>query len=445
MHFIKFVSINLTAVLGAAWMAAALDASAGDWPQWRGPNFNGSTDEKGLPSKWTKESAKWTAAMPGPGAATPVVLGDRVYVSTTDSKNRSLHAMCLDRASGRVIWDNTVGDGLGRDNRSTFASPSPIASAERAYFFFGNGSLVAFDTAGKEVWSRSITKDYGDFAFQWTFGATPLLHGGKLYVQVLQRDVPVNGRGRREGPIESFILALDPATGKSIWKHVRPNEAVQESKESYGTPMPFTFNGRSEILITGGDCVTGHNPDSGEELWRWGTWNPNKIGHWLLVPSPMAGAGVVLACAPKGSPIYAIKAGGKGTLDDSAIAWASRQKRELTSDVSTPLLYQGDFFILKEEQPGVLSRINPATGDVKWSRELPGRRKWEASPTGADGKIYVMNFAGDVAVVDAGNGEVLGTNPMGDDGDDMNRSTVAAARGSLFIRTNNKLYCVAGP
>lgn len=435
--------MKTTVVIGLAALSLSLPAIAGNWPQWRGPHFNGSSDETGLPSNWSKADARWATALPGPAASTPVVWGDKVFLTAPDETRKTLHALCLDAATGRVLWNKTVGEGsIRRDERSNFAAPSPVADAGRVYFFFGNGFLAAFDHSGQELWSRSITRDYGDFAFQWTFGATPLLHGGKLFVPVLQRDVPVHGRGRTDGPIESFIAALDPATGKTLWRHVRANEAVAESKESYATPVPFEHGGRQEILIAGGDCVTGHDPATGAEWWRWATWNPKKIGHWRFVPSPVAGGGIILVCAPKGDPVYAVKAGGKGTLDDSSLAWTSAQRREVSSDVPTPLFYDHDFFILNEGRR-TLSRVEPSTGNPKWTLELPGRKKYEASPTGADGKVYLMNFAGDVVVVDAREGKVLATIPMGEDGDDMIRSTVVVSGGRLFVRTNQKLFCIA--
>src|SRR5439155_4974094 len=183
-------------------------------------------------------------------------------------------------------------------------------------FLYGNGELAAFDFAGTNLWARHLQKEYGAFAYQWTYGASPTLYDGKLFVQVLQRDEPVHGRGRTDGPIDSFLLALDPQTGKELWKSNRPNDAREESKESYATPIPFTFNNRTELLIAGGDCLTGHDPASGKELWRWGTWNPERIGHWRLVPSPVAGGWVVLGCGPKGASVCGVKAGAKGALDD---------------------------------------------------------------------------------------------------------------------------------
>jgi outer membrane protein assembly factor BamB len=434
----------ITLILAVAGLAASdlSSARAENWSQWRGPFFNGSTSEKGLPTSFSKtENVKWVADLPGPSAATPIVWNDRVFVSSVDQKAGTLQAICLDRATGKITWTHDTGTGLGLDDKSNFSSPSPVTDGKLVWFYYGNGQLVALDLEGKQVWSRNIQKDYGQFAYQWTYGSSPMLYAGRLYVQVLQRNVPVHGRGRTDGPIDSFLLALEPQTGKELWKSVRPNDAREESKESYSTPIPFTFNNRTELLITGGDCITGHDPDTGKELWRWGTWNPNKITHWRLVPSPIAGDGVVLACAPKGSPVYAVKAGGSGTLNDSGLGWTS-QDRDVSSDVSTPLFYKGRFFILNSDKR-VLFCVEPATGKVLWSGNLESRAKIEASPTGADDKIYVMNHRGDVFVVSAGDEfKILHTTALGDDGDNNLRASIAVSQSSLFIRTGSKLYCV---
>lgn len=420
---------------------------AENWPQWRGPNFNGSSSEKNLPDAWSKtENVLWVTDLPGPSAATPVIWGDQVFVPSGDEQNKTLKAICIDRKSGKVLWQHQPSVGYRRDEKSNYASPSPVTDGKLVVFFYGNGELAAYDLAGKQLWARNIQKDYGDFSFQWTFAASPLLHNGKLYVQVLQRNVPVRGRGRTDGPNESYLLAVDPASGKTLWRHVRPSQAVAESLEAFSTPVPFEFNGRKEILVVGGDDLTGHDPGTGKELWRWGTWNPTRIGHWRLVPSPIAGAGVILVCAPKRDPIYAIKAGGSGLLNDSAIAWKSERNSAISSDVPTPLFYQDDFFIVGDaggENRSALSRVEPKTGKIKWTIEaLPGRGKIESSPTGADGKIYFMRFSGDVIVVDANQGKVLNAISMGEAGDNETRSSIPAAQGQLFIRTNSKLFCI---
>jgi outer membrane protein assembly factor BamB len=425
-------------------LVAAAMAQAENWPQWRGPAFNGSSGERNLPAEWSKtEKVAWTVALPGPSAATPIIWGEHVFISSTDTAGQSLVALCLDRKTGKILWRQQVAEGLRRDRQSTFSASSPVTDGQRVIFFYSNGEMAAFDLAGQKLWSRNIETDFGQFAFLWTFSTSPVLFEDKLYMQVLQRDVPVNGRGRRNGPNESYLLALDPATGKTLWRQVRPSAARDESREAFTTPLPLTVNGRAELVIAGGDCLTGHEPATGKELWRWETWNPTRIGHWRLVPSPVAGDGLILACAPKNAPVYAIKAGGTGKLDEESLAWKSEPQRGVTSDVPTPLFYLGDFFVLSDLRKN-LTRIEPRTGKVKWSLATSGQAKYEASPTGADGKIYLMNFRGEATVVDAEEGRVLRTIPMGEPGDDMIRSGIAVAQGQLFIRTNNRLYCIGG-
>jgi len=417
---------------------------AENWPQWRGPHFNGSSTEKNLPTEFSKtNNVKWVAELPGPSAATPIIWGDMVFISSTDQKTKTLRAMAFDRKTGKRLWDVEAAQGFSQDNNSNFASSSPTTEGSLVYFLYGTGDLVALDFKGKQVWARKLEKDYGQFAYQWTYGASPTLFEGKLYVQVLNRDVPVHGRGRKEGPGESYLLALDPKTGAELWRHVRPSEAAAESQEAYSTPIPFTHDGKTEILISGGDCLTGHDPKTGKELWRWGSWNPSKIGHWRLVPSPVASEQAALVCAPKGSPVFAVKHGLTGKLDDSALLWKSAD-REVSSDVCTPLYYQGRFYILNgERQTKTIARVDPATGKPDWIGELEPRAKIECSPTGADGKIYFQNFKGEVFIVAADKEfKVLHTIPMGDDGDDRLRATIPVADGNLFIRTGSKLYCV---
>lgn len=430
-----------------AVVSLSLPLAAANWPHWRGPDYTGASTATNLPARFSPtENVRWAADLPGPAASTPVVWEDHVFISSTDAEAGRLVALAVDRRTGRELWRHPVAEGVGRDRLSNFASPSPVTDGQRVIFLYGQGALVAFDREGRELWKRSLAQDYGEFAFLWTYGASPLLHAGRLYVQVLQRDKPVQGRGRPgpDGKIDSYLLALDPATGRELWRQVRPSEAVEESHESYASPVPFTHAGRTEILVVGGDCITGHDPATGQELWRWGTWNPRKIPHWRLVPTPVGGEGVILVCAPKQDPVYALAAGGRGVLPDSAVLWKSDQVREVTSDVPTPLFYLGDFFVLSDLRKS-LARVEPRTGKVKWLISTPGNAKYEASPTGADGRVYLLNFRGEVVVVDAADGRVVHQTVMGEAGADRTRSTVVAVDSELFIRTNHKLYCVAAP
>lgn len=418
-------------------------AQATDWPQWRGPFYNGSTDEKNLPSEWSQtENIAWSIDLPGSSAATPIIQADRIFLSGLDSQKEVLIAMCFDRKSGKLLWKHDITQGTSQDRRSTFAASSPVTDGKIVVFFYATGDLACFDVNGNHQWARNLHQDYGTFAFQWTFASSPTLFNGKLYVQILQRDVPVRGRGLRDQKNESYLLALNPNTGKTLWRHIRPSKARMESREAYSTPIPSTINGKQQLLIAGGDALSGHDLETGKELWRWGTWNPRRITHWRLVPSPVAIDDVILACAPKSDPIYAIRPNGTGTLEDSAIAWTSKKEDKVTSDVPTPACYDGDFFVLSDLRKH-LSRVEPQTGKVKWGIPTPGRAKYEASPLVADGKIYIINHAGEAAVIDAENGKILNVIPMDPtSGGEVVRASIVAAQGQLFIRTTRKLYCV---
>jgi outer membrane protein assembly factor BamB len=417
-------------------------AVAAEWPQWRGPLFNGSTDERNLPSQWSRtENVAWSTDLSGEAASTPVVCGDRIFLTDTDAEHDTLLAVCIDRVSGKIVWRHEVGKGISKDRRSNFAAASAVTDGKIAVFFFGTGEMIGYDLAGSQLWRRNIQTDYGPFAFLWTFSSSPVLYEGKLYQQVLQRDVPVDGRGLTDRENESYLLAMDPATGKTLWRQVRPSQARMESREAFSTPVPYEYQGRKQLLVAGGDDLTAHDPATGQELWRWGTWNPERITHWRYVPSPAAGDGIALACGPKNSPIYAVRTDGSGRLDDTALAWVSRGVKEITSDVPTPAFYDGDFFILSDVRRA-LSRVEPRTGKVKWTVPVPGA-KHEASPTAADGKIYVISHQGQATVFNAADGSTLHAVAMDEPaGNEVVRSSIVAAHGQLLIRTTRKLYCI---
>jgi outer membrane protein assembly factor BamB len=333
-----------------------------------------------------------------------------------------------------------VAKGIRQDTRSNYANPSPVTDGKLAIFFYGNGDLVCFDMAGERRWARNIQEDYGPLAFFWTFGGSPLLFEGKLYLQVLQRNVPVEGRNLKGS--ESYLMAVDPNTGRILWRQVRRSQAVAESQESHATPIPLLHAGQKQLLIAGGDALSGHDAATGKELWRWGEWNPSRAGNWPLITSPVAGEGAALVCVPKGQPVYALKLGWAGAFDDRAVAWTSRQTRGVTSEVPTPTYYDGDFFVLSDSR-NCLSRVDSRTGKVKWAVPTPGRAKYEASPLAGDGKIYLVNFEGQVAVVSAASGKTVSVIPMDEPAEnEVVRASIIAAHGQLFIRTTRKLYCV---
>jgi outer membrane protein assembly factor BamB len=413
-----------------------------NWPQWRGPAFNGSSPAANLPDALDKnKNLAWSTPMPGPGSGTPIVWQNRVFVSSLDNQSKKLVALCIDRADGKVLWRKEVGLGFTANDRNNMASPSPVTDGKTVWFYYGTGDLAAFDFEGKQLWARNIEKDYGKFNVQWIYGSSPLLYESRLYIQVLHRDVPPFGpRGGGGGgkSAESYLLALNPQTGEELWRVVRPNEAVAESKESYATPIPFDGSPRKEVVLIGGDAVTGHDAATGKELWRVGGWNPEKIGHWRIVPSVVTGDGLAFACAPKKGPVIAIKAGGEGDVTNTHVAWNTR---DFTSDVCVPLYYKNNLYVL-DGDGRKLHCVEPKTGKVKWSGSLGGNAVFRASPTGADNKIYCMNERAQVWVLSADEFKVFHQTDLNNPGvNAASRSTIAVSDGNAFVRTGDMLYC----
>ncbi|MGH7971406.1 MAG: PQQ-binding-like beta-propeller repeat protein, partial [Limisphaerales bacterium] len=347
--------------------------------------------------------------------------------------------LCIDRKSGTVRWQKTVGAGDQEKGRNNMASPSPVTDGKAVWVLFGTGALAAYDFAGKELWSRDLAKEYGRFAINWLYGSSPLLYHNKLYIEVLQSNpIPSSySQALDDKPTrESFLLCLDPATGKTLWKHVRKTDAFSEAQEAYTTPIPCPTDHGDQIILVGGNYVTAHDPATGDELWRCAGLNDKKEPFWRVVPSPVVAAGLVIACGPKRDPVLAIKPDGRGLVTATHTAW---KFKEFPSDCVTPLYYQDKLFVFDGDRQ-VLTCLEPKTGEKKWQGKLSVHEIFRASPTGADDKIYCVSENGTVVVLGAGDEfKVLSTIEMGDG---PVRASIAAAHGQLFLRTAKNLYCI---
>ena len=426
--------------LCAGLLLAPAPLPAENWAQWRGPNFNGSTSEKNLPGVWTKaDHVLWSAPLAGPSGATPIVWGEHIFISTPDAQ-KNLKLVCLNRRDGSVRWEKTVAVGDKNKGRNNMAAPSPVTDGKSVFVLFGTADLAAFDFDGRELWKRNLGKDHGKFSIMWIYGSSPLLHGGKLYVQVLQRDPPPNDYPSVDDKPtrESYLLCLDPATGRDLWRHVRQTDATKESQEAYTTPIPYRGPLGDELILVGGDHVSAHDASNqGAEFWRARLYT--KRDDWYrIVPSAVCHDGLIFASGPKGEALVALKDGGKGNVTESHVAWS---KREGHTDWSTPLLYQGSLFVLDGGKK-TLGRFEPKTGVRQWSGSLGVSETFWSSPTGADGKIYCLGEGGTVVTLSAGDEfKVLST--VAFEGEGPCRSSVAVAGGQLFIRTAKNLHCVA--
>ncbi|HTI71862.1 MAG TPA: PQQ-binding-like beta-propeller repeat protein [Candidatus Limnocylindria bacterium] len=429
----KRLSLFVAGLLATSAVWALTDQ---DWPNWRGPAFNGSAKATGLPESWSATNGlAWTVDLPGPSGATPVIAGDKVFLTSTDSQGNLL-LLCFDRNEGKKLWEQPVGIGSKVVGRNNLAASSPVTDGQRVICMFGTGDIAAFDLDGKELWKRDLGKEFGRYSIMWLYGSSPMLDQGRLYVQVLQRnplpdDYPFNEAKKER---ESYVMALNPADGKEIWRQVRATDSTKESQESYASPIPFKGPHGNELLVVGGDHVSAHKAETGEELWRARLYE--KRDDWYrIVTSPIGYKGLVYASGPKGQPVVAFRDGGKGNVTTEKLAWSFS---ESPTDWATPLILDDKFFVL-DGQKHVLTRLNPETGEKVWTGKLDSDVIW-SSPTGADGKIYLVSERGTALVVSAGDEfKILAKIELGDG---PVKSSVAVAHGQLFIRTAHKLWCV---
>jgi outer membrane protein assembly factor BamB len=292
----------------------------------------------------------------------------------------------------------------------------------------GVGVLKAFDFTGKEMWSRDIQADYGRFGLNWGYASSPLLHDGALYVQVL------HGM-KTDDP--SYLLRIDALTGKTVWHVQRPTQARQESPDAYTTPALWQNGGKAEVIITGGDAVTGHDLSNGHELWRANVLNPTNNANYRIVASPLV-AGDLIIAPSRNNPLVAIRPGGSGNVASSHVAWMF----ERGPDVPTPVSDGTHLYVVNET--GVVYCLNLKSGAVVYGPERLPNDFYSASPTLADGKIYVTGeTTGITTVFKTGpKFEILASNSLSDDCTPYCLSTVAVSEGQLFIRTSAHLWAI---
>ena len=397
-------------------------AKADNWPQWRGPNLNGTSDEKNLPVKWSpEENVVWKAALPSWSGSTPIIWRDRIFLNVADGESLSL--WCLDRTKGEVLWKQPLGGGNVKMRKQNMSSPSPVTDGRAVYVMTGTGILKAFDFAGKELWSRDIQKDYGSFGLNWGYASSPLLFEDALFVQVLHgmhTDDP------------SYVLRIDKQNGKTVWKVERPTNAIRESPDSYTTPALLRYGKTTEIVITGGDCVTGHDPATGKELWRANGLNPTHDGSYRIVASPIIFNDIIYALT-RIKPLLALRAGGRGDITSSHLLWSTVNG----PDVPTPVTDGKYFYIVNDR--GIMWCLDAKTGAEVYGQQRIKPGTYSGSPVLADGKIYVTNEDGLTTVIQAGpKFEVLAENPL----NDYTLSSPAISDGQIFIRTAQFLYCI---
>ena len=395
---------------------------AGNWPSWRGPEGNGISAENGLPVRWNQEeNIAWRLAMPSRSGATPVVWGGNVFLNVADGDRLELWA--VSRLDGKILWKAAIGGGNYKINKQNMSSPSPVTDGKTVWAMTGTGILKGFDFSGKELWARDIQRDYGTFGLNWGYGSSPLLYQGSLFVPVL------HGMKTKD---PSYLLRIDGGTGKTLWRTERPTTALRESPDSYVTPQLVLYDGKAEIVLNGGDCVTGHDPETGKELWRaWGL-NPSQDPNFRIIASSVAFNGLIYA-PTRVKPMLALRAGGRGDVTESHLAW----KFENGPDVPSPVT-DGKYFYAPNDR-GIVWCLDAKTGKEIYGGKRIKPAIYSSSPVLADGKLYVTNEEGTTTVIKAGpDFEVLAENHLGE----YTLSSPAISDGQIFLRTEKAVYCI---
>ncbi|MCI0705051.1 MAG: PQQ-like beta-propeller repeat protein [Planctomycetia bacterium] len=450
-------------------------ASADDSPQFRGPGGTGVFTDAKPPSEWSADkNVAWKASIQGVAWSAPIVIGDKVIVTTAYSDRQpkpkagggfgggfgkgppgkggfgggaapkekyQFKIVCLDRTTGKVIWDKTAKEArptIPTHSTNTFATETPVSDGERIYAYFGMNGLFCYDLAGKEVWK----KDLGSFNMQFGFGtgSSPVLDGDRLFIQC-------------DNEQQSFLIALDKQTGKELWK------AERREKSGWSTPFVWKTKNRTDIVASGGQRIRGYDPATGKVVWELevggGQCSASPVGdsERLYVGVGTGGGGFGGGFGgPKGGKgagragtMFAVKAGATGdislkagTTSNDGIAWSVPRA---WPGSASPVVYDGYVYAV-EQQGGLVSCYEAKTGKAAYTRErIPGARAFWASPWAADGKIFCLSEDGTTHVIKAGKDfEVLTVNKLGRD---MYWSTPAAANGALFIRGVDVLYCLS--
>ena len=415
-----------------------------NWPQWRGPALNGGSDSTNLPVSWSEtRNVRWKTPLPSWSAATPAVWGDRIFVMSGSPAGEGAEAptkkgssrggregcdlllLCLSMKDGSVIWQRTLDNENAHYQKQNMASPSPVTDGKSVWAMTGSGVLTTLDMAGKVIWRREVQKDYGPFGLDFGYASSPLLFGRKLIIQVLQS---------RDDKDQSYLTAFDADTGRTVWKVDRPTDAIDESPDSYTSPTLMRYSDRTELIIGGGDYVTGHDLATGQEIWRCGGTNPNRDPKYRQVGSPLVVDGMVFMSARKG-PLVACKGGGHGNVTATHLAWTSAA----APDVPTPVGDAKYLYILHDI--GMFSCLDAKTGKPYYLKERLPDGPYSASPLLADGKVYVINENARTTVLAAGaEFKILSENQL-DGGRTL--SSIACAGKELFIRTSKCLYCIS--
>jgi outer membrane protein assembly factor BamB len=387
-----------------------LFSSGSDWPQFRGPTGQGQSDEHNLPLTWSETAnVRWKVAVPGRGWSSPVVHGDRIWLTTATEDGKSLRALAFDRNSGAMVQNVEVfrlKSAKLTNAKNSLASPTPIIDGDRVYLHFGAFGTACITQSGEIVWKTRLEYDNGEHGT----GGSPVLYEDLLIVSC-------------DGNTAQFVVALDKLTGKVKWK--KPREGYQ----AYTTPLIVPLPGGDQLISPGAFRAVAYEPRSGKELWqvRYGEGFSN-------VPTPVYGDDLVFICTGFQQPsLLAVRLDGRGDVTKSKVAWKLDRGAPLTP---SPLLVGDELYFVCDN--GIATCVDAKTGKEYWRARVGGNHS--ASPIYADGRIYFLSEEGESVVIAPGTTlKHLATNQI----EGRTLASMAVAGGSIFIRSETHLYRIA--
>jgi outer membrane protein assembly factor BamB len=385
--------------------------SAGEnWPGWRGPGNLGISREADLPLTWSRaKNVRWKVAVPGAGVSAPVVWDERIFLTASDGRrNDCLHVLCYHRDDGRLLWHTRLFGSAPTDLFAPggMAVPTAATDGRGVYVLFGTGDLAALDCAGKPLWIRSLAEEYGPFRNRWGMGASPVLADGTLYLQV-------------DHWSQSYLLAVDPATGANRWKIDRPTAV------NWTSPLILKRKDRSEIVTIGTQFIRSYDAATGKELWRVAGAKDQCI------PSPVAQDDMLIASS--GENTMAIRLDGAlGDLTQSHVMW---KNKKVAPFMPSPLLYDGYLYVPADRD--FVTCLEARSGKQVWKERVG--EQFYASPVSGAGRVYFTTKEGTVKVVRAGpTFEMLAENEMGE----SLVASPAISGGQIFVRGEKHLFCI---
>lgn len=402
----------------------ATSAFAENWPQWRGPNNDGISPSKGVPTKWSEtENIQWKIKLPGWGSATPAIWGDKIFLSSQDGDDLVL--LCINKA-GKEVWRSKIGTGkhVYQAREGNDASPSPSTDGKHIYIMLGTGEVACFDFEGKTVWSFDAQQRYGKFNIQFGMHSTPVLYGDHLYLQIMHTN-------------QNIVVALDKFTGADVWKIKRESDGRAECLHSYASPFIWTDGDKAYLLTHGNDYTIAHSLKDGSEIWRLGDLNPKSNYNRTLrfVASPVATKDLIVVPTAKNGAVVGVKPDAKGNINAGGEGEMWRIPKG-TPDVPSPLVYDGLVYLSGER--GTLTCLDAKTGKEYYSEKVK-EALHRASPVAADGKIYLTSKPGTISVVQAGKElKILSQNVL----KDSFTASPAISDGVIYLRGWDNLYAI---